>query len=186
MPSPVVERVVETVLPTRHGTFRLVGYRGDDGTEHVCRSTTSNTFSGGVAHEPAEGERHHGVRFTGPNGWIYVTRGKLEASDPKLIDDPLPADAGRLREGRAGREPALFVHGLGGSSQNWSALMAALAGTVAGEALDLPGFGHSPPPDDGNFSLAAQARAVVRLLDGAPAGEVIGALLARPLRAEGV
>ena len=30
------------------------------------------------------------------------------------------------------------------------------------------------------------ADAVVRLLDGAPAGEVIGALLARPLRAEGV
>ncbi len=86
--------------------------------------------------------------------------------------DAGPADAGRLREGRAGREPALFVHGLGGSSQNWSALMAALAGTVAGEALDLPGFGHSPPPDDGNFSLAAQARAVVRLLDAERRGPV--------------
>lgn len=36
VPSPTVERVVETVLPTRHGTFRLVGYRGDDGTEHVA------------------------------------------------------------------------------------------------------------------------------------------------------
>ncbi len=31
-----VERVVETVLPTRHGTFRMVGYRGADGTEHVA------------------------------------------------------------------------------------------------------------------------------------------------------
>ncbi|MTB72402.1 GTP cyclohydrolase II [Arsenicicoccus sp. MKL-02] len=34
----VVERVVETVLPTRHGTFRMVGYLGYDGTEHVALS----------------------------------------------------------------------------------------------------------------------------------------------------
>jgi pimeloyl-ACP methyl ester carboxylesterase len=68
--------------------------------------------------------------------------------------------------------PALFVHGLGGSSQNWSALMAALAGTVDGEALDLPGFGHSPPPDDGNYSIAGHARAVVRLLERERRGPV--------------
>src|SRR5882757_9267429 len=60
-------------------------------------------------------------------------------------------------------EPALFVHGLGGSSQNWSPLMDKLADQVACEALDLPGFGYSPPPDDGDFSVAGQARAVVRL-----------------------
>lgn len=35
--SPVtVERVVETVLPTEHGTFRLIGYRDGSGTEHVA------------------------------------------------------------------------------------------------------------------------------------------------------
>ncbi|MCL2728925.1 MAG: alpha/beta hydrolase [Actinomycetia bacterium] len=69
-------------------------------------------------------------------------------------------------------EPALCVHGLGGSSQNWSALMARLAGTVAAEALDLPGFGYSPPPDDGNYSIAGHARAVVRLLDAERRGPV--------------
>ena len=31
-----VERVVETVLPTRHGTFRMIGYRDGEGTEHVA------------------------------------------------------------------------------------------------------------------------------------------------------
>ncbi len=31
-----VERVTETVLPTRHGTFRLVGYRDSGGIEHVA------------------------------------------------------------------------------------------------------------------------------------------------------
>ncbi|MGW7596094.1 alpha/beta fold hydrolase, partial [Streptomyces rubiginosohelvolus] len=53
----------------------------------------------------------------------------------------------------SGLPPALFVHGLGGSSQNWSALMELLADRVEGEALDLPGFGDSPPPDDGNYSI---------------------------------
>lgn len=72
----------------------------------------------------------------------------------------------------AGREPALYVHGLGGSSQNWSDLMPLLADRVDGEAIDLPGFGHSPPPADGNYSVSAQARAVIRYLDGAGRGPV--------------
>lgn len=71
-----------------------------------------------------------------------------------------------------GLPPALYVHGLGGSSQNWSALMALLDGTVASEALDLPGFGDSPPPDDGNYSLTGHARAVIRYLDAQGRGPV--------------
>ncbi|MGW1376781.1 alpha/beta fold hydrolase [Streptomyces sp. NPDC002446] len=76
-------------------------------------------------------------------------------------------------EGAApGREPALYVHGLGGSSQNWSGLMPLLADRVDGEALDLPGFGHSPPPRDGNYSVSAQARVIIRYLDAAGRGPV--------------
>ncbi|MER6952619.1 alpha/beta hydrolase [Streptomyces sp. NPDC000618] len=73
---------------------------------------------------------------------------------------------------REGLQPALYVHGLGGSSQNWSALMALLDGVVASEAVDLPGFGDSPPPDDGNYSITAHARAVIRYLDAARRGPV--------------
>ncbi|MFF1545373.1 alpha/beta fold hydrolase [Streptomyces sp. NPDC058291] len=73
---------------------------------------------------------------------------------------------------REGLPPALFVHGLGGSSQNWSAFMALLDGVVASEAVDLPGFGDSPPPDDGNYSITAHARAVIRYLDAAGRGPV--------------
>ncbi|MFI9117275.1 alpha/beta fold hydrolase [Streptomyces venezuelae] len=71
-----------------------------------------------------------------------------------------------------GLPPALYVHGLGGSSQNWSALMPLLADLVDGEAVDLPGFGDSPPPDDGHYSIIAHARAVIRLLDSAGRGPV--------------
>ncbi|MFD8013063.1 alpha/beta fold hydrolase [Streptomyces sp. NPDC058955] len=74
--------------------------------------------------------------------------------------------------GRSGLPPALYVHGLGGSSQNWSALMPLLADLVDGEAVDLPGFGDSPPPDDGNYSVTGHARAVIRLLDASDRGPV--------------
>ncbi|WP_445395828.1 alpha/beta fold hydrolase [Streptomyces sp. LE64] len=71
-----------------------------------------------------------------------------------------------------GRPPALYVHGLGGSSQNWSALMPLLDDVVDGEALDLPGFGDSPAPSDGAYSVTAHARAVIRYLDSAGRGPV--------------
>ncbi|GAA2591698.1 MULTISPECIES: alpha/beta fold hydrolase [Streptomyces] len=74
------------------------------------------------------------------------------------------------RPAREGLPPALHVHGLGGSSQNWSALMPLLDDVVHSEALDLPGFGDSPPPDDGDYSITGHARAVVRYLDSAGRG----------------
>ncbi|MDC0773923.1 alpha/beta fold hydrolase [Streptomyces sp. HD] len=73
---------------------------------------------------------------------------------------------------REGLPPALYVHGLGGSSQNWSALMEQLEGDVDCEAVDLPGFGDSPPPDDGDYSITAHARAVIRYLDASDRGPV--------------
>ncbi|MFD0317160.1 alpha/beta fold hydrolase [Streptomyces flavalbus] len=73
---------------------------------------------------------------------------------------------------REGLPPALYVHGLGGSSQNWSALMPLLDDVVESEAIDLPGFGDSPPPDDGNYSVTAHARAVIRYLDASGRGPV--------------
>ncbi|MFE6740725.1 alpha/beta fold hydrolase [Streptomyces tubercidicus] len=81
---------------------------------------------------------------------------------------PKDGDAAARRD----RAPALYVHGLGGSSQNWSDLMPLLADRLDGEAIDLPGFGQSPPPADGNHSVSAQARAVIRYLDAAGRGPV--------------
>lgn len=64
-------------------------------------------------------------------------------------------------------EPAVFVHGLGGASTNWTDLMGLLAGSLDGWAPDLPGFGRSDPPADGCFALRTHVRAVVRLIEEA-------------------
>lgn len=50
--------------------------------------------------------------------------------------------------------------------------MALLEGVVDSEAVDLPGFGDSPPPDDGDYSITAHARAVIRCLEASGRGPV--------------
>ncbi|MEE1757375.1 alpha/beta fold hydrolase [Streptomyces sp. SP18CS02] len=97
------------------------------------------------------------------------------AEGERLRSVPLPGLTLTMRyrpSRRTGLAPALYVHGLGGSSQNWSALMPLLEDVLDGEAVDLPGFGDSPPPDDGNYSVTGHARAVIRLLDASGRGPV--------------
>jgi pimeloyl-ACP methyl ester carboxylesterase len=55
-----------------------------------------------------------------------------------------------------GAEPAVFVHGLGGSAQNWTDLADALSDRLAIDAIDLPGFGHSAPAPRVTIPLLAQ------------------------------
>jgi pimeloyl-ACP methyl ester carboxylesterase len=63
-----------------------------------------------------------------------------------------------------GGEPALYVHGLGGASTNWTDYAGLLATRLDGEALDLPGFGDSGPAPVG-YGPAEHARIVVAYLD---------------------
>jgi pimeloyl-ACP methyl ester carboxylesterase len=53
--------------------------------------------------------------------------------------------------------PALFVHGLGGNSSNWTDLMWMLSDRLHCVAPDLPGFGRSGPAASGDYSPQAQA-----------------------------
>jgi pimeloyl-ACP methyl ester carboxylesterase len=69
-------------------------------------------------------------------------------------------------------EPAVFVHGLAGSASNWTDLMGLLSGDFACDALDLPGFGYSPPPPDRTYSIDAHTHAVVRLIEKRARGPV--------------
>jgi pimeloyl-ACP methyl ester carboxylesterase len=69
-------------------------------------------------------------------------------------------------------EPALFVHGLEGSSRNWTDLIDLLRSRLACEAMDLPGFGESPPRPDGRYSIAALAQTVIALIGERQRGPV--------------
>ena len=98
---------------------------------------------------------------------------------PELVRPPIPPWPGEpdgdvfvRRTPWTGGEPALFVHGLGGAATNWTDLMGLLAHRLDGEAVDLPGFGHSPPPASGRYRLSVHARAVVDLLDRRGRGPV--------------
>jgi pimeloyl-ACP methyl ester carboxylesterase len=71
---------------------------------------------------------------------------------------------------RPGAEPALYVHGLGGTSLNWTDLAYLLADRLDGHAVDLPGFGRSDPPR--RYSLAAVAERLARFVEVADRGPV--------------
>jgi pimeloyl-ACP methyl ester carboxylesterase len=77
-----------------------------------------------------------------------------------------------VRTSPGGGEPALFVHGLGGSSRNWTDLIGLLRPALACAAADLPGWGDSPPRPDGRSSIAALAQTLAALIERREAGPV--------------
>ena len=66
-----------------------VNYTYANGVTHTCRSTMKNRWDGSVAPDAGKDRPDHGVRFEGSDGWIFVTRGKIEASKPELLSEPL-------------------------------------------------------------------------------------------------
>jgi pimeloyl-ACP methyl ester carboxylesterase len=73
------------------------------------------------------------------------------------------------RPGAGAEATVVYVHGLGGSSTNWTDLAAALSSRWHGHAVDLPGFGRSEPLPTRDYSLRAHADTVtafLRTLDG--------------------
>jgi pimeloyl-ACP methyl ester carboxylesterase len=67
-------------------------------------------------------------------------------------------------------EPALYLHGLGGSSQNWTDVAGLLAGRFDGRAIDLPGFGRSAPA--ARYTVDAFAARVLRWIEESGRGAV--------------
>ena len=68
-------------------------YTYPNGVTQLIRSTRGNDWKGSVLDKTLQ---QHGVRFEGADGWIFVTRGRIEASHPDLLTTPLPSNATRL------------------------------------------------------------------------------------------
>ena len=77
-----------------------------------------------------------------------------------------------VRRAPSDAEPAMFVHGLAGSSRNWTDLMGLLSPGLDCAALDLPGYGDSPPRPDGGYSIGAFAQTTAKLIERQGRGPV--------------
>lgn len=99
----------------------------------------------------------------------------------------------RLHHLRIGSgEPLVLLHGLGGDLRTWLPVLPLLSPKREVVAVDLPGFGRSPPLDGDVPDVAALARAVASFLDverlGHPhlAGNALGGWIALELARLGV
>jgi len=80
----------------------------------------------------------------------------------KLID----IDGVRLHYVEDGRgEAVVLIHGLGGHTFSFRHTLPALAKRFRVVAVDLKGFGFSERPKGGDYSITAQARLMLRLMD---------------------
>ena len=96
-PVSVEAKPLVEMIPGGFSAFSeyAVEYTYANGVTHTCHSTPANAWNGAVLDPKGQ---QHGVKFEGSDGWIFVTRGKIEASDPELLITPLPANALRLPE----------------------------------------------------------------------------------------
>lgn len=125
------------------------------------------------------------LRYPAPPAGPLLTRVPLsDAALPSLDGLPWPWPGRHLSVGdltvhireTPGPQPfaprAVYLHGLGGSATNWTELAGLLAGTADGLAVDLPGFGLSPPPVDGDFRMSTQADTIARIIEATGEGPV--------------
>jgi predicted dehydrogenase len=111
--GPIAVRATATHAPPRmpnsyncHRDFEIIytygnGRNGGEGTRLYCRANPpqgwnirSPKSTGRGGNQP----QNNGVLFEGENNqWIFVHRGGIFASNPKLISEPLPQNAPRLQ-----------------------------------------------------------------------------------------
>ena len=95
-----------------------------------------------------------GVSDDPPPGWTELVDGR----GVYLRRTPHRTDAG------GGSPDCWYIHGLAGSSANWTSLSGALASRSTGYLVDLPGHGRSDPPPGGRYSLILDADLLAELI----------------------
>jgi pimeloyl-ACP methyl ester carboxylesterase len=108
-------------------------------------------------HIEAGGVRLHVRRTPGPRDETALTETAL--TETVLTETALT-------------ETAFYVHGLGGSSLNWTDLAGQLSGHASGIAVDLPGAGYTEPPRGYTFDLVTHADVLARFMRGLGLGPV--------------
>jgi len=106
-PVQVEGKALSTNVPggfTTPGQYE-VQFTYASGVTQTVRSHPNYIWNGGrrkdappvAAPEPGKPPHDtHGVTFHGSDGWLFITRGKVEASNPDILKQELPASAERL------------------------------------------------------------------------------------------
>jgi predicted dehydrogenase len=94
-PRTVESRVLAQPIPGGYDTFDEyeVNYTYANGVRLNIRTTRDDSIYGAKVN--ASGQRN-GIKFEGADGWIWVNRDGISASDPELLKTPLPGNAVRL------------------------------------------------------------------------------------------
>jgi predicted dehydrogenase len=97
LPGPTTVEATHSTEPIPGGYTAYSDYEVHftyaNGVRHTVKTTRDDTIYGGIANE--NGQRN-GIKFEGRDGWLWVNRSEIEASDPALLSTPLPAGAQRL------------------------------------------------------------------------------------------
>lgn len=124
----------------------------------------------GVAAEPPAGR----IEMVDGRG-VYVrctadspagNRNRPAGGNGEPIDDSADrnSDGDANLAGSIDGPDAWYIHGLAGSSTNWTSLAEALSGHATGYSVDLPGHGRSDPPPRGRYSIRDNADLVAALI----------------------
>ncbi|HUR60117.1 MAG TPA: Gfo/Idh/MocA family oxidoreductase [Opitutaceae bacterium] len=94
-PREVASRVITPPIAGGYDTFSEyeVNYTYANGVKLNIHTTRDENFSGAKLKE--NGQRN-GIRFQGADGWIWVNREEIKASDPAILKTPLPENAVKL------------------------------------------------------------------------------------------
>jgi predicted dehydrogenase len=97
LPGPVAVEGKPLAQPIPGGYTAFSEYEVNltyaNGVVHTIRTTTDDSLSGAVVRQ--DGQRN-GLKFEGTDGWIWVNRGEITASDDDLLTKPLPDSAQHL------------------------------------------------------------------------------------------
>jgi predicted dehydrogenase len=98
-PRDVDSRVLAQPIPGGYNTFSdyEVNYTYENGVKLNIFTTRDDSIFGAKVN--ADGQRN-GIRFEGTNGWLWVNRDQIKASDPELLKKPLPEGSVRLYESK--------------------------------------------------------------------------------------
>ena len=94
-PAKVESKPLVALVPGGYTAFSEyeVKFTYANGVVFNVRTTADDNPYGGVVNK--DGQRN-GIRFEGTDGWIWVNRAEIKASDRELLTTPLPDDAEHL------------------------------------------------------------------------------------------